>query len=141
VVGTVDQVGSRLLFRGYGVSDRRKPVDAALVGTDSLILVDEAHLAEVMVSTISEMHRRDVEALGLPRTNVVRMTATAGDERLRRYSLDVEAHRENEVAWRRLNASKRVAAVSSDAKRVVQTIADRGRGSADRRARHNPGCL
>jgi len=110
------------------VSDRRKPVDAALVGTDSLILVDEAHLAEVMVSTISEMHRRDVEALGLPRTNVVRMTATAGDERLRRYSLDVEAHRENEVAWRRLNASKRLAAVSSDAKRVVQTIADEAVG-------------
>lgn len=133
VVGTVDQVGSRFLFRGYGVSDRRKPIDAALVGTDSLILVDEAHLAQVMVSTITEAHRRDREALGMPRTEVVRMTATSGDEQLRRYSLDVDAHRANEVAWKRLNASKSLSLVSSDEKQVVQAMAERAIGllSAD----------
>lgn len=123
VVGTVDQVGSRLLFRGYGVSDRRKSIDAALVGTDSLILVDEAHLAEAMVLTITEAYRRDAEALGLPRTGVVRMTATAGDD-LPRYSLDVEAHRGSEVAWQRLHATKRLSVVSSEVKLVVQTMAD-----------------
>lgn len=124
VVGTVDQVGSRMLFRGYGVTDGRKPIDAALVGTDSLILVDEAHLAEVLVSTITEAHRRDSDALGLPPAEVVRMTATAGHERLRRYSLDVEAHRGHEVAWRRLQAPKRVSIVGTDAKQVVQTMVD-----------------
>lgn len=128
VVGTVDQVGSRLLFRGYGVSDRRKPIDAALVGTDSLILVDEAHLAEVMVSTITQAHRRDSDVLGLPHADIVRMTATAGDDHLRRYSLDVEAHRANEVAWRRLHAPKRLSVVSTDAKRVVQVMADEAIG-------------
>lgn len=128
VVGTVDQVGSRLLFRGYGVSERRMPIDAALVGTDSLILVDEAHLAEVMVATVAEAYRRDREGLGLPRAEVVRMTATAGDDQLRRYSVDVEAHRHNDVAWRRLTASKRLSVVSSDQKLVVQTIADKAIG-------------
>ncbi|MHB1785371.1 MAG: type I-G CRISPR-associated helicase/endonuclease Cas3g, partial [Acidimicrobiales bacterium] len=44
VVGTVDQLGSRFLFRGYGLSPALAPIDAALVGTDSLIIVDEAHL-------------------------------------------------------------------------------------------------
>jgi len=131
VVGTVDQVGSRLLFRGYGVSDRRRPIDAALVGTDSLILVDEAHLAGVMVSTITEAYRRDVEGLGLPRTDVVRMTATAGDDRLSRYELDVEAHRDNAVAWRRLTASKRLSVVGCDVKLVVQTMADEAIGMLD----------
>ena len=43
VLCTLPMYGSRLLFRGYGSS--RRPVDAAMVGTDSIVLLDEAHLA------------------------------------------------------------------------------------------------
>ena len=123
VVGTVDQVGSRLLFRGYGVSDRRKPIDAALVGMDSLILVDEAHLVEAMTTTLVAAQLRDPGDAGVPKAKVVELTATPGRVSSRTYLFDVDAHRRSDVAWRRLNAAKRLSLVQSNSKEVVDALA------------------
>ncbi len=62
VTGTVDQLGSRLLFRGYGVSEHARPTDAALVGADRLIILDEAHLAWPLVQTLHRVDRHEQAA-------------------------------------------------------------------------------
>ena len=57
VVGTVDMIGSRLLFSGYGVSRKMRPYQAGFMGADTLVVVDEAHLVppfERLLRTIAE---------------------------------------------------------------------------------------
>lgn len=110
VTGTVDQVGSRLLFRGYGVGDRLKPIDAALAGTDSLIIIDEAHLSEALLSTLRDI-RAIEDAQAVPAPIVVAMSASPGQSgaNTHRIGIDDEQH---PVAGRRLRAEKTVRLVT-----------------------------
>lgn len=82
ITSTVDLFGSRLLFRGYGVSWRARAIDAALTGCDTLIVVDEAHLSAQLVKTLQVLNKPyplrglDQDDAGPLRRNVMTMSAT-----------------------------------------------------------------
>lgn len=109
VLSTVDQVGSRLLFRGYGVSEYMRPIHAALVGIDSLILLDEAHLSRPFVETLGWVRRYQKapewakHMVGKPLT-VVEMTATPPPGE-KPFELIAEDNQDNKLVMR-LGASK-----------------------------------
>ncbi len=52
ITSTVAQIGSRMLFRGYGVGERSLAIEAALGAVDCTICLDEAHLAEPFRRTV-----------------------------------------------------------------------------------------
>ena len=122
---TVDQVGSRLLFRGYGISDRMKPIHAGLLGSDCLILLDEAHLAEPFRQTLGSIEKLRSEA---PRTGpwqVALLSATPGTQPQMAcqsppagFALDAEDRRHPMLA-RRLTASKPASLIEIPGRQAV----------------------
>ncbi len=106
MVSTVDQFGSRLLFRGYGVTPGMRPIHAGLAGNDCLVILDEVHLSVPFAETLAQVAA--LECVRLPRRfGVVEMSATPNDKEAERFVLDPGADLEEcEELSRRVTAAK-----------------------------------
>ena len=110
---TVDQVGSRLLFRGYGLSSKMWPLHAGLLGNDTLIVLDEAHCSRPFSETLEWIGRYRNHAatpLNLP-FGVVTMTATP-HKNTEPFQLDKKDH-ENPCLKKRLENHKNIQLVKA----------------------------
>jgi CRISPR-associated endonuclease/helicase Cas3 len=114
IVGTVDMIGSRLLFSAYGgVGESYKALQAGLLGQDSLIAVDEAHLSPAFMRTLWALRQAVRRKRVIKPFEVISLSATpAGEEEkgLESFTLEKDAPEDltNEVAEPRLNAEKKI---------------------------------
>jgi len=108
VASTVDQVGSRLLFRGYGTSKRSRSIHAGLLGHDTLLLLDEVHLSRPFQQTLAGIQRYRAlsnSPVCKQRWQVVELSATRMPGGATPFTLQPE-DREHPILAQRLNAAK-----------------------------------
>ncbi|MDR0967121.1 MAG: type I-U CRISPR-associated helicase/endonuclease Cas3, partial [Myxococcales bacterium] len=110
ICGTVDMIGSRLLFSGYGAGFKTRPLLAGLLGQDTLVIHDEAHLEPAfqrLLESIEEEQRRAGDRALFP-LRLMSLTATSrSQEASDPFSLSQDDEADEEVA-RRLCATKRL---------------------------------
>ncbi len=145
IAGTVDMTGSRLLFSGYGVGANMRPFHAGLLAVDSLVLLDEAHLAPAFqrllegIAGVRDARPWHTGALWperefIRRLKVVPLSATqGGDLRGDVFRLSGEPESLDDETQRRLNAPKALSLASFPGKekaddKLAEALVARTRG-------------
>ena len=133
VVGTVDMIGSRLLFSGYGVSRWMRPVHAGLVAMDSLLVLDESHLVPPFEHLLDAARERAeggfarVRSLFPPSVSpfrLLRLSATGRQVDESTFGLEDEDYEDPWVAGR-LHAAKRLDVIAVEEKDLIDEMASR----------------
>ena len=108
IVGTVDMIGSRLLFSGYGkVGINHRSLQAGLLGQDTIVVIDEAHLSPVFVATLLAIKKAVQKTPSLRPFHVMSLSATLGKQG-KPFEIDELKELQNEQARLRLNAKKQI---------------------------------
>lgn len=125
IFSTVPMFASRWMFRGFGTSSGMSPVDAALAGADSLVLLDEAHLTRPLLRLAGPLSQCDPgnpgEVISGPRSRPVLVSLTATGEAEDPFSLD-EQDLLHPVVRRRLDSAKPIRLAQTKQKTLVTEL-------------------
>jgi CRISPR-associated endonuclease/helicase Cas3 len=106
IAGTVDMIGSRLLFSGYGCGFKSRPLHAGFLGQDVLLVHDEAHLEPAFQILLTEIRKEQERCGEFRQFRVMELTATSRgqEEQFRLTPTDNDEPR----IQNRISAKKRV---------------------------------
>jgi CRISPR-associated endonuclease/helicase Cas3 len=154
ICGTVDMIGSRLLFSGYRIGFKSRPLHAGFLGQDALIVHDEAHLEPAFQKLIEAIEDEQARCKEFKSFHVMELTATtrngAGNAEKNGKSFELTGEERNPPeripdpkesepsihhVWRRLKARKALQLTSvEDDKKVVGKVAEIASGYKDKNA-------
>lgn len=123
ICGTVDMVGSRLLFSGYRIGYKTRPLHAGLLGSGALLIHDEAHLEpafQKLLDTIVREQGRCKEVGGL---RVMQLTATTRGSEAVPFTLS-EDDRKHATVEKRLTAKKSLHLHEAEEKAIPDLLAN-----------------
>jgi CRISPR-associated endonuclease/helicase Cas3 len=115
VVGTIDMIGSKLLFSGYGDGRYGRAHHAGLIGYDALIVHDEAHLTPAfgdLLRALAQEQRSEANRSGQPDITmrpirVMELSATRRGTDGNVFTLEPEDEHDS-IVQERITATKRL---------------------------------
>jgi len=115
VVGTIDMIGSKLLFSGYGDGRYGRTHHAGLIGHDALIVHDEAHLTPAfndLLQAVAQEQARETARSRQPAAvvrpvRVVELSATRRETNGDPFTLEPEDE-DDRLVQERMTATKRL---------------------------------
>jgi len=128
IIGTIDMIGSKLLFSGYGDGRYGRAHHAGLVGQDTLIVHDEAHLSpafQALLSAVESEQRRSSEPRPI-RLMSLSATTRAPSHRRGTTTTSFGLEREDEqepLVQQRIRANKTLEVIGVDHPEVTAEIA------------------
>jgi len=133
VVGTIDMIGSRLLFSGYGDGHYKRTHHAGLIGQDALIVHDEAHLTPAfshLLRAVACEQKREEACNGRSVTavrpaHVMELSATRRGSGGATFTLE-EEDQEDRIVQQRLTAEKRLSLHPASDIQVIRKIFELG---------------
>lgn len=129
IVGTVDMIGSKLLFSGYGDGRYGRAHHAGLIGQDALFVHDEAHLSPAFDALLQSVAAEQLRSREARPVRVMRLSATTragsdhGGDAAAVFSIDDDDHH-NPVVAQRLSARKSLRMVEAEKSKQIATIVE-----------------
>ena len=119
ILGTVDMVLSKLLFRGYGDGKRKRVIHAGLLGHETLLVHDESHLVPAACNTLHRLVSMN------PAMRLIDLSATQRGNTGNTFQLD-SADLSDPVLIQRIQAHKHLKLLSpvKDEKLRLQKIVE-----------------
>lgn len=126
ICGTVDMIGSRLLFSGYGAGFKTRPLLAGFLGQDSLIVHDEAHLEPAFQSLLESVRAAQGQTAdgGPRRMRLIELTATSRGGAADEFGLGADDE-QNPAVMERIGARKKLTLYPHGPKDLVEGVCAR----------------